>query len=93
MLFTQKKCLAAPAIVELVWTGQQVFRASAHYARPQAIEEARMPDRAIEKRPVCSIPLCGAPADWATQAFGKSEYYCDRHKPLVPLALLKKIST
>jgi hypothetical protein len=29
-------------------------------------------------------------ADWYTDFFGETEYYCDRHKPVIPQSLLKR---
>jgi len=51
-----------------------------------------MPEQRVDvnKRVLCSLPLCGAPADWFVESFGETEYYCDRHKPMVPQAFLKK---
>ena len=40
---------------------------------------------------LCSFPLCGATADWLTDFFGETEYYCDKHKPMVPQAFLKRV--
>jgi hypothetical protein len=51
-------------------------------------EEARP-----SKRQACSLPLCGAPADWFVESFGEIEYYCDRHKPMVPQAFLKRVAS
>jgi hypothetical protein len=42
------------------------------------------------KRKLCSFPVCGAMADWFTDFFGKTEYYCEKHKPMIPLSLLKR---
>jgi len=42
-----------------------------------------------KKAPLCSFPLCGAKADWFTEFFGRTEYYCNRHKPMVPQAFLQ----
>jgi len=39
---------------------------------------------------LCSLPLCGAMADWSTDFFGETEYYCDKHKPVIPQTLLKR---
>lgn len=41
-------------------------------------------------RPLCSFPLCGSVAEWFTDLFGGTEYYCDKHKPMIPQAFLKK---
>jgi hypothetical protein len=40
---------------------------------------------------LCSFPVCGAAADWFTDFFGETEYYCDRHKPMIPKSLLKRV--
>jgi len=45
----------------------------------------------MKGRRLCSLPLCGAPADWFVESFGEIQYYCDRHKPMVPQALLKRL--
>jgi hypothetical protein len=29
-------------------------------------------------------------ADWYTDFFGETEYYCDKHKPMIPQSLLKR---
>ncbi len=42
------------------------------------------------KHQLCSLPLCGAVAEWFTDSFGATEYYCDRHKPTIPQAFLKR---
>lgn len=39
---------------------------------------------------LCSFSLCGATAHWYTDFFGDTEYYCDRHKPVIPQSLLKR---
>jgi len=39
---------------------------------------------------LCSFPLCGATADYFTDFFGETEYYCDKHKPVIPESLLKR---
>jgi len=44
----------------------------------------------VNKRVRCSFPFCGATADWYTDFFGETEYYCDRHKPMVPQVFLKR---
>jgi len=41
-------------------------------------------------RQLCSFPLCGSVADWFTDFFGGTEYYCERHKPMIPQAFLKR---
>jgi len=41
-------------------------------------------------RRLCSFPLCGSVADWFTDFFGGTEYYCERHKPMIPQAFLKR---
>jgi len=43
------------------------------------------------KRVLCSFPLCGAAADWYTDFYGQTEYYCDRHKPMLPQVFLKRM--
>jgi len=45
-----------------------------------------------KKRQLCSLPLCGSAADWFTDFFGGTEYYCDKHKPMIPQSLLKRVS-
>jgi hypothetical protein len=42
------------------------------------------------RRKLCSFPVCGATADWFTDFFGETEYYCDKHKPMIPQSLLKR---
>jgi hypothetical protein len=42
------------------------------------------------RRKLCSFPVCGATADWFTDFFGETEYYCDKHKPMIPKSLLKR---
>lgn len=42
------------------------------------------------ERKLCSVPLCGVTADWFTNFFGDPEYYCDKHKPVIPESLLKR---
>lgn len=44
-------------------------------------------------RKLCSLPVCGATADWYTDFFGETEYYCDRHKPMIPQSLLKRVES
>jgi len=44
-----------------------------------------------DARPVCNIPLCGRPADWEIDMFGKPEYYCERHRPGVPERFMTKL--
>jgi len=52
-----------------------------------------MPSRETEtgKRRLCSFPLCGSAADWLTERFGETQYYCERHKPMVPQGFLKRV--
>jgi hypothetical protein len=50
---------------------------------------SRQQDTAARK--LCSLPVCGAMADWYTDFFGETEYYCDRHKPMIPQSLLKRV--
>jgi hypothetical protein len=45
---------------------------------------------APSRRKLCSFPVCGAMADWFTDFFGETEYYCEKHKPMIPLSLLKR---
>jgi hypothetical protein len=44
-----------------------------------------------EAKPLCNVSLCGREADWEVELFGKPEYYCERHRPSVPEALMTKI--
>lgn len=44
-----------------------------------------------EARPICSISLCGRDAEWEVELFGKTEYYCQRHRPTVPETLMMKL--
>jgi hypothetical protein len=50
-------------------------------------------ERDTSDRKSCSFPVCGAMADWATDFFGETEYYCDKHKPMIPQSLLKRVDT
>lgn len=43
------------------------------------------------KPKLCVFPICGATADWSTGFFGETEYYCNRHKPMIPEGFLKKL--
>jgi hypothetical protein len=45
-----------------------------------------------EAEPVCNIPLCGRPADWEVEMFGKVEYYCERHRPGIPERFMTKVN-
>ena len=58
----------------------------------QATEETTMQTKQQDPSgpPVCSFPLCSSVAEWFTDLFGGTEYYCDRHKPMIPQAFLKK---
>jgi hypothetical protein len=47
-------------------------------------------ERDTSGRKLCSFPVCGAMADWSTDFFGETEYYCDKHKPMIPQSLLKR---
>lgn len=47
-------------------------------------------ERDTSDRKLCSFPVCGAMADWYTDFFGETEYYCDKHKPMIPQSLLKR---
>ena len=42
-------------------------------------------------KPVCDLPLCGKDADWEVEMFGRTEYYCMRHRPGVPEKLMNRI--
>lgn len=46
-----------------------------------------------ETRPVCNLPLCGRPAEWEVEMFGKVEYYCERHRPGVPEKFMSKLAS
>jgi hypothetical protein len=48
-------------------------------------------DQDKSERKLCSVPLCGATADWFTDFFGETEYYCGSHKPIIPHSLLKRV--
>ena len=37
-----------------------------------------------ESKPMCDLPLCGRPAVWEVDLFGKVEHYCERHRPGIP---------
>jgi len=45
-----------------------------------------------DSKPVCNLPLCGRPAYWEVDMFGKSEYYCERHRPGIPEKFMTKIN-
>jgi hypothetical protein len=45
-----------------------------------------------EAKPLCDLPLCGSPADWEVDMFGKVEYFCERHRPGVPEKFMAKLS-
>jgi hypothetical protein len=47
-------------------------------------------EKGTSSRKLCSFPVCGAMADWFTDFFGETEYYCDKHKPMIPQSLLKR---
>ena len=44
----------------------------------------------MSPRKLCSFPVCGERADWFTDFFGETEFYCDKHKPVIPQSLLKR---
>ena len=46
-----------------------------------------------DTKPVCSLPLCGRPAEWEMEMFGKVEFYCSRHRPIVPEKFMSKVNT
>jgi hypothetical protein len=48
-------------------------------------------EKDARKRELCSFPVCGATADWSTDFFGETEYYCEKHKPMIPQSLLKRV--
>jgi hypothetical protein len=48
-------------------------------------------ERGTIGRKLCSFPVCGVMADWSTDFFGETEYYCDKHKPMIPQSLLKRV--
>jgi len=60
--------------------------------RLRRTEEDRVPAQQTDtsKRQLCSLPICGSAADWFTDFFGGTEYYCDKHKPMIPQSLLKR---
>jgi hypothetical protein len=64
------------------------------YARFLETEKRPMREGSVDlkERPLCSLPLCPAPADWFVESFDETEYYCDRHKPMVPQAFLKRFT-
>jgi hypothetical protein len=45
-----------------------------------------------DPKPVCNLPLCGKPADWEVEVFGKVEYYCERHRPAIPEKFMTKLN-
>jgi len=47
----------------------------------------------LDPKPVCNLPLCGRPAEWRMEMFGKVEYYCSRHRPAVPEKFMAKVNT
>jgi hypothetical protein len=47
-------------------------------------------EKDTSRRKLCSFPVCGATADWFTDFFGETEYYCEKHKPMIPVSLLKR---
>jgi hypothetical protein len=49
--------------------------------------------QSTNKAKLCSFPACGAMADWCSDFFGETEYYCDIHKPMIPRSFLKKANT
>jgi len=46
-----------------------------------------------DSKPVCNLPLCGKPADWQVEMFGKVDYYCERHRPSIPEKFMVKVNT
>ena len=46
-----------------------------------------------EAKPVCNLPLCGRPADWEVDMFGKVEYFCERHRPGIPEKFMTKLNS
>ena len=47
-------------------------------------------EKDTSRRKLCSFPVCEAMADWYTDFFGETEYYCEKYKPMIPLSLLKR---
>ena len=45
------------------------------------------------QEPVCDISLCGRNAVWKVDLFDRIEYYCQRHKPGVPDALMTRLES
>jgi hypothetical protein len=41
--------------------------------------------------PKCDVTLCGNTAEWKVDFFGKTEHYCDEHRPMIPTTLMKQI--
>jgi hypothetical protein len=46
-----------------------------------------------QSEPLCNISLCGRNAVWKVEFFDKTEYYCQRHKPSVPDALMTRLES